>query len=46
MHFGLADNASVNLKVEWPSGRTDTYTVAANRIYVATEAAGIRQRNF
>ena len=46
MHFGLADNTSVNLRVVWPSGRTDTYTVPADHIYVATEAAGIQQGRF
>jgi ASPIC and UnbV/FG-GAP-like repeat len=46
LHFGLADNISVNLRVEWPSGHTDTYTVPAGHIYVATEATGIRQASF
>jgi hypothetical protein len=46
LHFGLADNTSVELRVEWPSGHTDTYTVPAGHIYVATEATGIQQGSF
>ncbi len=47
VHFGLAGNPTVNLTVRWPSGRVDSYNnIAANHIYTATEAAGIRQANF
>jgi hypothetical protein len=46
LHFGLGNNTSVTLRVEWPSGHKDTYTVPAGHIYVATEAAGIRQATF
>jgi hypothetical protein len=46
-HFGLAGNATVNLTIKWPSGRTDTYNnQPANHIYVATEGGGIRQANY
>ena len=46
-HFGLANNATVNLVIKWPSGRTDTYNdQPANHIYVATEGGGIRQANY
>lgn len=42
LHFGLAGNLSVNLRIEWPSGRVDTYSaVAADRLYRATESLGI-----
>jgi len=47
LHFGLADNATVNLIVEWPSGRSDVYeNLAAGHIYVATEGSGIQQANY
>lgn len=46
LHFGLGDNTRVSLRVQWPSGHTDTYTVPAGHIYVATEAAGIQQASF
>jgi hypothetical protein len=41
-HFGLAGNASVDLRVEWPSGTVQTFNdVAANRLYRITENSGI-----
>jgi hypothetical protein len=45
IHFGLADNTTVNLKVNWPSGRVDTFSnVASNRIYIVTEGAPTLQQ--
>jgi hypothetical protein len=42
IHFGLARNALVDLRVEWPSGRVDNYgNVAVNRLYRATEGGGL-----
>jgi hypothetical protein len=42
IHFGLAHNTLVDLRVEWPSGRIDTYrNVAVNRLYRAAEGAGL-----
>jgi hypothetical protein len=47
IHFGLADNTTVNIKVNWPSGHVDTYNgVAADHIYIATEAGGIQQAHY
>ena len=40
-HFGLAGNATVDLRVEWPSGNVQTFSVAANSLYRITENAGI-----
>ena len=41
-HFGLAGNATVNLKVVWPSGTVENYTnVAADRLYRLTEKSGV-----
>lgn len=41
-HFGLAGNATVNLRVVWPSGTVENYTnVAAGRLYRITEKSGI-----
>jgi len=38
IHFGLARNDVVDIRVEWPSGLVDTYeNVAANRLYRVTE---------
>ena len=39
LHFGLAGNQTVNtLRIEWPSGRIDTFSnVAANQLYKANE---------
>jgi hypothetical protein len=45
IHFGLAGNTTVNLKVNWPSGRVDTFNnVASNRIYIVTEGASTLQQ--
>ena len=42
IHFGLARNTLVDLKVEWPSGRVDSYSnVAVNRLYKAVEGGGL-----
>ena len=47
MHFDLADNTTVDLKVNWPSGRTDTYSgVAADHIYIAAEGGGIQPAHY
>ena len=41
-HFGLAGNATVDLRVEWPSGNVQTFSsVAANTLYRITENTGI-----
>ncbi|HWJ05610.1 MAG TPA: CRTAC1 family protein [Steroidobacteraceae bacterium] len=41
-HFGLAGSATVDLRVEWPSGNVQTFNgVAANRLYRVTEGSGI-----
>lgn len=41
IHFGLADNALVDITIEWPSGLVDTYTdVPANTLYRVTESVG------
>ena len=39
LRFGLTGNQTVNtLRIEWPSGRIDTFSnVAANRLYKANE---------
>lgn len=42
IHFGLARNALVDLRVEWPSGRVDSYSkVAVNRLYRVVEGGGL-----
>jgi hypothetical protein len=42
LHFGLGGAATVDLRVEWPSGTVQTFNdVAADRIYRITEGAGI-----
>lgn len=42
IHFGLAHNAVVDLKVLWPSGGVDTYSnVAVNKVYRAVEGGGL-----
>ena len=47
LHFGLADNTTVDLTVVWPSGQTDTYaSVAAGHIFVATESSGIQRATY
>ena len=47
LHFGLANNTTVNLTVEWPSGASDTYNnVAAGHIYIATENGGIQLASY
>ena len=44
IHFGLADNTTVNLKVNWPSGRVSTFSnVASNHVYIVTEGGSIQQ---
>jgi hypothetical protein len=41
-HFGLGSAATVDLRVEWPSGNVQTFNgVAANRLYRITEGQGI-----
>ena len=38
IHFGLAGNTQVDLRIEWPNGAVDIYTgIAANALYRATE---------
>ncbi|MEN1727170.1 MAG: FG-GAP-like repeat-containing protein [Pseudomonadota bacterium] len=42
IHFGLAQNATVNLTITWPSGAVDQYfNVSANALYRATEDQGL-----
>lgn len=42
IHFGLASNATVDLRIEWPNGEVDTYDdVQANRLYRATEGSSL-----
>jgi hypothetical protein len=42
IHFGLAHNTVVDLKVQWPSGGVDTYSnVVANRIYRVVEGGAL-----
>ncbi len=42
IHFGLANNTSVDLTVEWPSGQVDQYHgVASNSVYHVTEGGAI-----
>ncbi len=42
LHFGLANNTTVNLRIDWPSGETNVYNnVASNELYRATELSGI-----
>lgn len=45
IHFGLAQNGAVDLRVVWPSGRSETFAnVTANKIYQITEGTGIQER--
>ena len=45
-HFGLAGTATVDLRVEWPSGNVQTFNnVAANKLYRITESSGIAAVN-
>jgi hypothetical protein len=42
MHFGLAGNTSVDLRVVWPGNTEQTFqNVAANKLYRITEGGGI-----
>jgi hypothetical protein len=42
LHFGLAGNSTVDLRVEWPSGIVETYDdVPADRLYRITENGGL-----
>jgi hypothetical protein len=42
IHFGMAQNATVDLEIRWPSGQIDTHTgVAVNDLYEATEGGAI-----
>lgn len=42
LHFGLGGAATVNLRVEWPSGNVQTFnSVASNKVYRITEGGGI-----
>jgi len=44
IHFGLATNSLVNLRIEWPSGTIDTYSnVPANHLYKVTEGTGYQE---
>ena len=46
VHFGLGGSATVNIRVEWPSGIVDQYNnVASNRIYKVNEAGAITVLN-
>lgn len=43
VHFGLAGNAAVDLRVEWPSGVVHEFpAVAANQIYRISESGSIQ----
>ena len=45
IHFGLAQNSAVDLRVVWPSGRSETFAnVTANKVYQVTEGAGVQER--
>jgi hypothetical protein len=42
LHFGLGGAATVDLRVEWPSGNVQTFNgVATNKVYRVTEGSGI-----
>lgn len=42
IHFGLANNPSVDLIVRWPNGVEESFNgVAANKLYVVTEGSGL-----
>jgi uncharacterized protein YijF (DUF1287 family) len=42
IHVGLAANETADVKIQWPSGATDTFTgVAANAVYRATEGQSL-----
>jgi hypothetical protein len=42
IHFGLADNTTVDLEVRWPSGRVELFNnLASNELYRITEAQNI-----
>ena len=44
IHFGLAANTLVDLRIEWPSGVVDTYAnVPANHLYKVTEGSGYQE---
>jgi len=46
VHFGLANNSSVNFEVIWPNGNTETFNGnAANSLYLITEGSGISAVN-
>jgi len=47
VHFGLGGNTTVDLTVEWPSGRVDQFPgVTADSIYQVTEGGGIEPLTF
>ncbi len=47
IHFGLANNTTTNLRVEWPSGAVTNFNnVAAGHIYRVMESGSIQQVNF
>lgn len=42
MHFGLGGTDTVDLKVEWPSGKTEDYpNVTGDKLYRITEGSGL-----
>jgi len=42
IHFGLANNSTVDLRIEWPGGVIDSHAnVAANQLYRATEGGAL-----
>ncbi len=44
IHYGLASNTLVDLRIEWPSGIVDNFVdVPVNRLYQATEAGGLTE---
>lgn len=42
LHFGLANNATVDLLVRWPNGAEESFSnVSANQLYLVTEGTGM-----
>ncbi len=43
LHFGLKNNSTANVRIEWPDGTVDTYNnVAANKLYEAIQNGGLQ----
>lgn len=42
IHFGLAANSTVDLRIEWPNGAVDNhFNIAANKLYSVVESGNI-----